>query len=142
MKKYSFLVVACLALLVAGCATTGPVKGSASSNAIYTDASRQIAFDAANDALAKLGYKIDLKDQENFFVKGSYWNPLTGYQPLVAEIDVTQETSGAKIVYSIDQAGTIKQLDITGYYPRCLNNIYNEINKILVQKGYKAQKSR
>ena len=142
MKKYSLLVIACLALLVAGCATTGPVRGAASSNAIYTDASRQIAYDAANEALAKLGYKIELKDQENFFVKGSYWNPLTGYAPLVAEIDVSQETSGAKIVYSIDQAGTIKQLDITGYYPRCLNNIYNEINKSLVQKGYKAQKSR
>lgn len=118
------------------------MKGAASSNAVYTDASRQIAFDTSIEALQKLGYKIELKDQGNFFVKGSYWNPLTGYAPLVAEIDVTQETSGAKIVYSIDQAGTIKELDITGYYPRCANNIYNEINKILSQKGYKVQKSR
>lgn len=142
MGKYVVLAVLCGTLLVSGCATTGPIKGSASSNAIYTDASREIAYDASVEALQKLNYKIEMKDQANFYVKGSYWNPLTGYQPLYAEIDVTQETSGAKITYGVDQPGTIKQLDITGYYPRCANNIYNEINKVLTQRGYKAQKSR
>lgn len=143
MRKYIFLIIAlCGAVLINGCATVGPMKDSASSNAVYTDASREVAFDASIEALQKLGYKIELKDKDNYFVKGSYWNPLTGYQPLYAQIDVTQETAGAKITYGLDQPGTIKQLDITGYYPRCANNIYNEISKSLSQKGYKAQKSR
>ena len=142
MKKYAILFLICGLFLINGCATTGPVRGAAASNAAYTDASREIAFEAANQALLNLGYKIELKDEDNFYLKGSYWNPLTGYSPLIAEIDVSQETSGAKIVYSIDQAGTIKQLDITGYYPRCANNIYNELDKILTAKGYKVQKSR
>ena len=141
MKKYALLIVLGI-FLVSGCATVGPMKDSASSNAIYTDASREVAFDASVEALQKLGYKIEMKDKDNYFVKGSYWNPLTGYQPLYAQIDVSQETSGAKITYGVDQPGTIKQLDITGYYPRCANNIYNEIEKTLSAKGFKAQKSR
>ena len=143
MRKYLFLIIVlCGAVLINGCATTGPMKDSASSNALYTDASREVAFDASIEALQKLGYKIELQDKDNYFVKGSYWNPLTGYTPLTAQIDISQETSGAKIVYGVDQAGTIKQLDITGYYSRCANNIYNELAKALSQKGYKAQKSR
>ena len=141
MKKYVLLIVLGM-FLISGCATVGPMKDSASSNAIYTDASREVAFDASVEALQKLGYKIEMKDKDNYFVKGSYWNPLTGYQPLYAQIDVSQETSGAKITYGVDQPGTIKQLDITGYYPRCANNIYNEIEKTLSAKGFKAQKSR
>ena len=141
MKKYALLIVLGI-FLVSGCATVGPMKDSASSNAVYTDASREVAFDASVEALQKLGYKIEMKDKDNYFVKGSYWNPLTGYQPLYAQIDVSQETSGAKITYGVDQPGTIKQLDITGYYPRCANNIYNEIEKTLSAKGFKAQKSR
>ena len=143
MKKYIFFIaVLCGAVLINGCATTGPIKGSAASNAVYTDATREVAFDASVEALQKLGYTIELKDKDNYFVKGSYWNPLTGYQPLYAQIDITQETSGAKITYGVDQPGTIKALDITGYYPRCANNIYKEIEKVLSAKGHKAQKSR
>ena len=142
MKRYVLLIILCVAFFISGCATTGPMKGVASSDAVYTDASRQVAFDASIEALQKLGYKIEMQDKDNYFIKGSYWNPLTGYSPLIAQIDVSQETSGAKITYGVDQAGTIKQLDITFYYARCANNIYNELAKALSQKGYKAQKSR
>lgn len=138
MKR--ILILVSLVSLLAGCATTGPVKGVAAGNVIYTDASREMAFDASCEALRKLGYTIEMKDEDNFFAKGSYFNPLTGYSPLYGQIDVIQETSGVKIEYGVDQPGTIKELDITGYYSRCANNIYKEIEKILSAKGCKVQK--
>lgn len=141
MRNNTILMAVCISLLMAGCATVGPVKGSATSNAIYTDAPIEIAYESACQALQNLGYKIEMKDKDNYFVKGTYYNPLTGYSPLIAKIDVSKEVSGAKIIYDIDQEGTIKALDITGYYVRCGNNIYQELIKILGSKGYKLQKS-
>ena len=117
--------------VIAGCATTGPIKDAASTNVIYTDAPIKDAFDASCDALKNLGYKIEKKDTDNFFVKGSCVNLLTGHTPLYAQINVSQETLGTKITCSVDRPGAIKALDVTGYYS--VNNIYKEIAKILAQ---------
>jgi hypothetical protein len=143
MKKMYFLVLLAVAVLINGCATTGPVKHSDGSNIAYTDASREIAFDASIEALQKLGYKIEIKDQENFYVKGSYWNPLTEYAPVNAQIDISQETSGAKIVNSIHLAGGYNLIGVASLvYTQRAENIYKEEAKILAAKGYKVQKSR
>ena len=131
MKRSLFLILLLGVFLTAGCATTGPVKDAASANVIYTNAPIKDAFDASCSALKNLGYKIEKKDTGNFFVKGSCVNLLTGHTPLYAQINVTQETSGTKIACSVDRPGTIKTLDVTGYYSA--NNIYKEIVKILAQ---------
>lgn len=126
--------------LIAGCATAGrPAKDAASANVIYTNAPIKDAFNASCNALKNLGYKIEKKDTENFIVQGSCINLLTGHTPLYAEIRVTQETSGTKIVCSVDRPGAIKTLDVTGYYSA--NNIYKEIAKILAQDEINYKKA-
>ncbi len=131
MKKSLFFILLSAAFLIAGCATTGPVKDPDSANVIYTNAPATAAFDASCDALKHLGYKIEKKDADNFFVQGSYVNLLTGHTPFYAQINVTQEKTGTKIICSVDRPGAIKALDVTGYYS--VNNIYKEIAKILAQ---------
>ena len=137
-KIVTYLVLGCF--LISGCATTGPVKGAAASDIIYTNAPKDSAFKSSYLALQKLGYKIELLDKDNFFIKGSYENPLTGVYPLYAKIEIDEEAGGTKITYSVDQQGTIKALDITGYYPKCVNNIYKAIADKLGEQGYVLQK--
>ena len=139
MKSSLLLILSVGIFLIAGCVTTGPVKDTASANVIYTNAPIRDAFDASCNALKKLGYKIEKKDTGNFFVKGSCVNLLTGHTPLYAQINVTQETSGTKITCSVDRPGTIKTLDVTGYYSA--NNIYKEIAKILAQEAISYRKA-
>ena len=139
MKRDLFLILLLVAFLIAGCATTGPVKDTASSNVIYTNAPIRDAFDASCDALKNLGYKIEKKDTDNFFIQGSCLNILTGHTPLHAQINVTQETSEVKISCRVDQPGAIKTLDVTGYYSA--NNIYKEIAKILAQDEINYRKA-
>ena len=111
----------------------------ASSNVIYTNAPIRNAFDASCDALKNLGYKIEKKDTDNFFIQGSCLNLLTGHTPLHAQINVTQEKTGTKIICSVDRPGAIKALDVTGYYS--VNNIYKEIAKILAQDEINYRKA-
>ncbi len=139
-KLCLFFLICCIAFIINGCATTGPVKGAAASNIIYTNAPKDLAFESSCQALEKLGYKIELKDRDNFFIKGSHYNPLTGTYPLYAKIEISEEVGGAKITYSVAQQGTIKALDITGYYPRSANNIYKAIADKLGEQGYTSQK--
>ena len=139
MKGSLFLILSLGVFLIAGCVTTGPVKNATSANVIYTNAPIKDAFDASCSALKNLGYKIEKKDTGNFFVKGSCVNLLTGHTPLYAQINVTQETSGTKITCSVDRPGTIKTLDVTGYYSA--NNIYKEIAKILAQEAISYRKA-
>ena len=139
MKRSLCLILLLGVFLIAGCATSRPVKDSASANVIYTNAPREVAFDASCGALKNLGYKIEKKDTGNFFVRGSCVNLLTGHTPLYAQINVTQETSGTKITCSVDRPGTIKTLDVTGYYSA--NNIYKEIAKILAQDEINYRKA-
>lgn len=139
MKKSMLLILLLGVFLITGCATTWSVKDATSADVIYTNAPIKDAFDASCDALKNLGYKIEKKDTDNFFVKGSCVNLLTGHTPLYAKINVTQETSGTKITCSIDQPGAIKTLDVTGYYSA--NNIYKEIVKILAQDEINYRKT-
>ena len=139
MKMNLFFILLLGTFLIAGCATTGPAKDAASANVIYTNAPIKDAFDASCDALKNLGYKIEKKDTDNFFVKGSCVNLLTGHTPLYAQINVTQETSGTKITCSVDRPGTVKTLDVIGYYSA--NNIYKEIAKILAQDEINYRKA-
>ena len=139
MKRSLFLILLLGAFLTDGYATAGPVKDTDSSNVIYTNAPIKVAFDASCDALKNLGYKIEKKDAGNFFVRGSCVNLLTGHTPFYAQINVTQETSGTKIVCSVDRPNTIKTLDVTGYYSA--TNIYKEIAKILAQDEISYRKA-
>ena len=134
-----FLILSMGVFLIAGCATTGPAKDTASSNVIYTNAPIKVAFDASCNALKNLGYKIEKKDTDNFFVRGSCVNLLTGRTPFYAQIKVSQETSGTKITCSVDRPGTIKALDVTGYYS--VDNIYKEIAKILAEEEISYRKT-
>lgn len=138
MKTTPFLILSLGVLLITNCVTAEQIKDAASGNVMYTNAPREVAFKASCEALKKLGYKIEAKDTDNFFVKGSYSNPWAGHNPLYAQIDVSQEASGTKISYSVYQAGAIKLLDIIGRYPRCADNICKEIGKILVQEDIMA----
>ena len=139
MKKSLFLVLLLMMFIIAGCATAKPVKDAASTGVIYTNAPIKDAFNASCDALKNIGYKIDQKDTDKFFVKGSCTNLLTGHTPLRAEIRVTEETSGTKISCIVDRPGAIKTLDVIGYYSA--NNIYKEIAKILAQDEINYRKS-
>lgn len=147
MKKILLMALALSALSASYGSADGQIKNTVPGNVIYTSAPREIAFRAACQALQNLGYKIETKDAEKCSVKGSYSNPWAGHTPLYAQIDVSQETSGTKISYSIDQPGAIKILDITGRYSRCGRKISKEIEKILAQddviayrKNKRAQK--
>ena len=139
MKNSLLFILLSGIFLTAGCATTGPVKDTSSANVIYTNAPIKVAFDASCDALTRLGYKIEKKDTDNFFVKGSCNNFLAGHTSLYAQIKVSQETSGAKITCSVDRPGTIKALDVTGYYS--VDNIYKEIAKILAEEEISYRKT-
>ena len=141
MRKNIFLLVVLLGIfLVNGCATPGPVKNTLASNAFYTDASQQVAFDACAEAMQKLGYNIEVKDKDNFFIKGSYY-PMVSGAYVRTQIDVTKEASGTKIVCSADWPSVFK-CDAFGYYTRYIDNIYNELSQNLGGKGYKIQKSK
>ena len=131
MKITPLLVLLLGVSLIAGCATTGPAKDTASANVIYTNAPVKEAFDASCEALKNLGYKIEKKDADNFLVQGSCVNLLTGHTPFYSQIKVTQETAGTKIACTIDRPGAIKALDVTGDYS--VDNIYREIAKILAE---------
>ena len=139
MGRGIFLILLLGVFLVAGCATAGPAKDAPSANVIYTNAPLKDAFDASCNALKNLGYKIDKKDTDSFIVQGSCVNILTGHTPLRAQIRVSQETSGTKIACSVDRPGSIKTLDVIGYYSA--NNIYKEIAKILAQDEINYRKS-
>ena len=139
MKNSIFFILLAGIFLIAGCATSGRAKDDASANVIYTNAPIRDAFDASCNALKNLGYKIEKKDTKNFFVQGSCVNILTGHTPFYAQINVTQETSGTKIACSVNRPGTIKALDVIGYYSA--NNIYKEIVKILAQDEISYRKS-
>jgi hypothetical protein len=140
MKNILSLSLLALIFLVGGCATTGPVKNVMSSNVFYTDASQQVAFDASIEALQKLGYNIEIKDRDNFYIKGLYYTMLLPL-PISAQIDVTKEAAGTKLTCSVDYP-CFPKIDAIGRYAYFVNNIYAELQKNLEQKGYKAQKSR
>ena len=137
-KIYLFLLMCCTAFMINGCATTGAIKGTAAGYIIYTNAPEEVAFEVSYQALEKLKYKIESKDKDNFFIKGSYSDLLTGH--LDAQIEINKEVGGAKIIYNINQPGSIKAFDITGYYPRNANRIYNAIADKLGEQGYTVQK--
>ena len=139
MKNSLFLVLLSSMFIILGCATARPVKDAASTGVIYTNAPVKDAFNASCDALKNIGYKIDQKDTDNFFVKGSCTNLLTGHTPLRAEIRVTQEASGTKISCIVDRPGAVKTLDVIGYYSA--DNIYKEIAKILAQDEINYRKA-
>lgn len=137
-KIYLFLLMCCTAFMINGCATTGAIKGTATGYIIYTNAPKDVAFEASCQALEKLKYTIESKDRDNFFIEGSYSDLLTGR--LDARIEINEEVGGAKITYNINQPGSIKAFDITGYYPRNANRIYNAIANKLGEQGYILQK--
>ncbi|MFA6142049.1 MAG: hypothetical protein WC738_01995 [Candidatus Omnitrophota bacterium] len=139
MKRSLFSILLLGVFLITGCATTGPAKDAASANVIYTNAPIKVALDASCCALKNLGYKIEKKDTDNFFVQGSCVNLLTGRTPFYARINVSQEASGTKITCSVDRPGAIKALDVIGYYSA--NNIYKEIAKILAQDEISYRKA-
>ena len=131
MRKKLFLILLLGVFLVAGSATAGPVKNTASVKVIYTNAPIDIAFNASCSALKNLGYKIEKQDAGNFSVQGSCTNILSGHEPFYAHIKLTQETERVKITCSVERPGVIKALDVIGYYSA--DNIYQEIVKILAQ---------
>ena len=139
MKRSLFLILSLGAFLIVGCVTTGLAKDAVSTNVIYTDAPIKIAFDASCTALKRLGYKIEKENIDDFFVQGSCVNILTGHTPIHAQINVSHETLGTKIVCRVDQPGAIKALDVIGYYSA--NNIYKEIAKILAQEAISYRKA-
>jgi len=141
MKKY-FLILFSAVLFISGCATTSHMKGTSASGVAYTDAPINIAFDISCQALQSLGYIIELKDQDNYFVKGKYSNPLVSYTGIYGQVETITEAGGTKIVYGIYEPGGIAALDITFSYPRYANNIFIKIEEQLKSKGYKVQKSR
>ena len=135
----SFILLS-MVLLTAGCAAAGrPVKDAGSANVIYTNAPIKDAFNASCDALKNLGYKIEKKDTDNFFVRGSCVNLLARHTPVCARINVSQETSGTKIACRVDRPGAVKALDVIGYYSA--DNIYKEIAKILAQDEINYRKA-
>ena len=138
-KNNSILILLSGIFLIAGCVTTGPIKYSDSSNVIYTNAPIKDAFNASCNALKNLGYKIEKKDTDNFFVQGSCVNLLTGHTPLRAQIKVTQQTLGTKIACSVDLPGAVKVLDVIGYYST--DSIYKEIVKVLAQDEINYRKA-
>ena len=140
MKKYIFVLVLLSGIYsIAGCATAGPAKDAVSAGVIYTNAPIKDAFEASCDALKNLGYKIEKKDADNFFVTGSCVNLLTGKTPFYAQVNVTQEAAGSKITCRVDRPGAIKTLDVIGYYSA--DNIYKEIAKILAQDEINYRKA-
>lgn len=134
-------IMACLLLgyfLISGCATTGAVKDTAAGYIIYTNASKDVAFKASCQALEKLKYIILVNYIDNFLIEGFYSDILTGRLNIRIEID--EEAGMTKITYNINQPGTIKAFDITGYYPRNASRIYNAIADKLGEQGYVLQK--
>jgi hypothetical protein len=142
MKKIPILILAFAVFLITDCAAAKPAKNVAAGSVMYTNAPREVAFNASCEALEKLGYKIETKDADKFFVKGSYANPWAGHTPLYAQIEVSQDASATKIIYGVDQPGAIRLLDITGRYSRCANNIRREIEKILAQEDIAYRKNK
>ena len=114
---------------------------------ILYDAPRNIVFDAARQALLNRNFTIDIIDQGNYLLKGTeHYDPLgpMGLDVIrYAIIKFTEETNGGKVTVSIGCPETIvrKELDIFGRWRSIADNIFNEMDIILIQKGYKAQKS-
>ncbi len=149
MKAHIFLVFLCIIVSLGGCATTEASKRNEIDYFMYTNAPRDVVFNASQQALLNKNYSIDIIDKDNYLVKGvEHYKPCP--PPLCREviryavIEVTEETAGAKVTVSIGCPETIvrKEFDIFGGWRRIADNIFNEIDKILSQKGYKAQKSR
>jgi len=139
MKRRLSSVLLLGMFLIAGCATTKPVRDAGSANVIYTNAPVNVAFNASCMALKNLGYKLEEKNADSFSVSGSRTTVLPGHTQVHARINVSQDAAGTKIACIVDRPGTVKTLDIIGYYG--VDNIYKEIVKILAEDEISYRKS-
>ena len=142
MKRIAFLILSLGVFLTADCAIAKSAKDIATKHVLYTNAPKEVAFDASCTALERLGYQIEEKDADNLSVTGSYTNRWAGPGPLHAKINVTEEAKATKIAYGVAQSGAVDFLDVTGRCGRCADNLRKTIEKILAQGeiGYRKSK--
>ena len=134
-----FLLIV-LVSITAGCAKTGQIKHIATSNILYTNSPLDTAYDASRSALETLKYTIVIPDRDNYYLQAKYFHPLTSNPPLYAEIEMSEEISGAKIITFLDRPGGLMPISITGVTRRYTNNIYREIEQMLTSQGYTVQR--
>lgn len=143
MKKNIFWVLLCGVFLISGCATAE--KGRHPGESVYhmyTNAPKDIVFDVSCQALPNVKYTIDIKDRDEYVLRGTrHYFSLPGYPKefSYATIEIEEETTGVKVTCIIDRPTAINAFGINRGYA---NEIYKEINKSLSAKGYKLQKGK
>ncbi len=127
--------------LFSGCDLFNPMKGARAYSYIITDADTDSIIEAAGETLKKMEYELSPRTSQQTSLQAYYTYPMVGTAPLLVKVTITNQGDVRKVNCGVFQDKRGKESpDVIGYFPAQVNETLEGMTKLLIKRGYRAQK--